>query len=188
MITLDDLLAASDAFAERLAPVAPDQWNLPTPCTEWSVRQLIGHVAGGNLFAVALLQGTSAQEARAAAQTFKVTRDVQAEFRRTAKEQAAAFAEPGALERTCHHPIGDVPGSRLLGLRFGDLLVHAWDLATAVGGQQELDGTLVERALEVYEPRAGQLAQTGLFAPGPNRDPADLTPQQRLLDLVGRLG
>ncbi len=188
MITLDDLRAVSNVFAERLDPVTRDQWDLPTPCTEWSVRQLVAHATGGNRFGVALLHGASAEEAQAAARTVPFADDVRAEVRRTAEEQLAAFAEPGALDRVCHHPVGDMPGGRLLGLRFGDLLVHAWDLATAVGGRQDLDGTLVERALEVYEPRAGQLAQTGLFAPGPTRDPADLTPQERLLDLVGRLG
>ena len=138
MSALDDLQAASDAFAERLVGVTVDQWDLPTPCPEWSVRDLFAHVAGGNQFAVALLAGASAQEARAAARTLDLAAGAQEAFRVSAAAQLAAFSEPGAFERTCHHPVGDLPGAQFIGLRIGDLIVHAWDLATAVGGDHEL--------------------------------------------------
>ena len=188
MRSLEDLRAAADAFAERLDGVTTDRWDLPTPCTEWSVRELVAHVAGGNLFAVALLAGASAQEARAAALGLDLTAGAQEAFRVSAEAQLAAFSEPGAFERTCHHPVGDMPGAQFIGLRIGELIVHAWDLATAVGGDQELGDDLVQLGLRVYEPMAGRLGSTGLFGTGATQDPAALTPQQRLLDIVGRAG
>lgn len=188
MSALDDLHAASSAFAERLDGVTMDQWDLPTPCPEWSVRDLFAHVAGGNQFAVALLAGASAQEARAAARTLDLTAGAQEAFRVSAEAQLAAFSEPDAFERTCRHPVGDMPGAQFIGLRIGDLIVHAWDLATAVGGDPELGDGLVQLGLRVYEPMAGRLGSTGLFGTGATLDPAGLTPQQRLLDIVGRTG
>lgn len=188
MSALDDLRTASDAFAERLDGVSVDQWDLPTPCPEWTVRDLFAHVAGGNRFAVALLAGASTQEARAAARTLDLAPGAQEAFRVSAEAQLAAFGEPDAFERTCHHPVGDLPGAQLIELRIGDLIVHAWDLAVAVGGDQELGDDLVRLGLRVYEPMAGRLGSTGLFGAGATRNPAGLTAQQRLLDIVGRAG
>ena len=34
-----------DTFSAHVTAVRADQWDDPTPCTEWTVRQLVGHVA-----------------------------------------------------------------------------------------------------------------------------------------------
>src|SRR5260370_8838595 len=45
-----DLLArALDATGDLVAGVRDDQWDAPTPCTGWNVRDLVNHVVGGNL-------------------------------------------------------------------------------------------------------------------------------------------
>lgn len=31
-------------FESRLTAVRPEQWTLPTPCTEWDVQALANHV------------------------------------------------------------------------------------------------------------------------------------------------
>ena len=41
----------------------------------------------------------------------------------------AAFAQPGALDRTVHRTIGDIPGRHLLVQLVADCVVHSWDLA-----------------------------------------------------------
>ncbi|HWS92806.1 MAG TPA: maleylpyruvate isomerase N-terminal domain-containing protein, partial [Mycobacterium sp.] len=48
---MDPLVAhqrAQDAFAGVLANVGPEQFGAPTPCSEWTIRDLIEHVIGGN--------------------------------------------------------------------------------------------------------------------------------------------
>ena len=35
-----------DAFAAEIAAVGDDQWSSPTPCAEWTARDLVGHVVG----------------------------------------------------------------------------------------------------------------------------------------------
>jgi len=44
----DDLIAtfssAQAAFTERVHAVAPDQWQLGTPDTQWTVADLVGHL------------------------------------------------------------------------------------------------------------------------------------------------
>lgn len=62
-------LEASLSVAEGLvAAVRPGQWTASTPCTEWDVRALVGHVVSGNqLFADLLSGATTLEESRLAA-------------------------------------------------------------------------------------------------------------------------
>jgi len=54
---------AVEDWAARVAAVKDDQWGDPTPCTEWSVRQLVNHVVGEELWTVPLLRGGTIEEA-----------------------------------------------------------------------------------------------------------------------------
>ena len=45
MHTLDTpYLRVAGGFGARLALVSDQQWHLPTPCTEWTVKELTNHV------------------------------------------------------------------------------------------------------------------------------------------------
>ena len=48
----------ADGFTARLGGVRDDQWDAPTPCTEWSVRDLVVHVIGTHGSLVAMVTGT----------------------------------------------------------------------------------------------------------------------------------
>src|SRR3974377_632229 len=54
-------------------------------------------------------------------------------FARSADAQAAAFGQPGVFERVVPHPAFDMPVTQLFGFRVGDLTIHSWDLARALG-------------------------------------------------------
>ncbi|MCA1691443.1 MAG: maleylpyruvate isomerase N-terminal domain-containing protein, partial [Actinobacteria bacterium] len=34
----------ADAFAARLAAVPEDKWSSPSPCEDWTIRDLVAHV------------------------------------------------------------------------------------------------------------------------------------------------
>ena len=44
-------------WAQQAAAVADDQWKLPTPCSDWSVRDLVNHVVGEDLWTSPLMRG-----------------------------------------------------------------------------------------------------------------------------------
>ena len=100
----------------------------------------------------------------------------------------AAFAEPGALERTVHHPIGEMPGRQLLVQLVADCVVHSWDLATAIGADPGLDEQLIELSYEFYVPlmQRDAIYAYGWFKPPASPLPDDATSLERLLHLVGR--
>jgi len=49
MPSIDEATAfrrASEGFVERARKIGQAQWSAATPCTEWTVRALVNHVAG----------------------------------------------------------------------------------------------------------------------------------------------
>jgi uncharacterized protein (TIGR03086 family) len=187
MDPLEALDRASVAFETRVKAVTISQWDVPTPYEGRTVRRLVGHVVAGNRMAVLLLGGASAKAAAAALDEDPLGTDPVGAFLASAAEQAAAFAEPGALERNCRHVAGDLSGARLLGFRVTDLALHAWDLARAIKANEELDPELVRDIWEALAPMAPVIAQTGYFGSGPSGMLEPEAPlQTRLLDLCGR--
>jgi uncharacterized protein (TIGR03083 family) len=40
----DAFARAQSEFGRRVHAVGPDQWHNATPCAEWDVRDLVGHL------------------------------------------------------------------------------------------------------------------------------------------------
>lgn len=187
MDSIESLARATAEFELRLHAVGTDQWDLPTPCADWDVRGLVNHVAAGNRMAARLLDGCSREEATATIAADVLGADPVATAVAGDAAQTAAFGEPGALERVCHHPMTDMPGAMLIGFRVGDLTLHAWDLARATGGDEALDADLVAEVWAAMEPLGPVIAQTGVFGNGPSGDVGEDAPlPTRMLDLSGR--
>ena len=49
-------------FADGVNEVKDDQWGDPTPCSDWTVRDLANHVTSENLWTVPLLEGATIEE------------------------------------------------------------------------------------------------------------------------------
>jgi uncharacterized protein (TIGR03086 family) len=180
------LTRATGEFERRLAAVPAGRWHDPTPCEAWTVRDVADHITGGNRFAVLILSGATVADAVAQVRSGDFTDDPLTAFRASAAAQIGAFSRPGAMAEICHHAIGDIPGQRFAGLRAGDLIVHAWDIARATGTDEHLDEEIARESLAVYEPMMPALAESGAFGSGLGTATGDLSPQQRLLRLLGR--
>jgi len=190
MDAMDAVDASAARVVELVGQVRPEQWSEPTPCTEWDVRTLVGHLIATRQGYCALLAGGSAADLlsfitrqREAAGTDPVATLISA-----VRSVRAAFAEPGALGRTVSHPVGDIAGSQLLGMLVMDSVIHAWDLATAIGVDAGLDEQLVDQAYGFLAPRAegGRLYARGSFAPPARPLPEGATPLERLMHIAGR--
>ena len=128
MDPVSQLSVALDTTGQVLNGVGDQQWAAPTPCPEWDVRALAGHVVAGNLGFAAALAGRPP-----AADPVPPGTSLPQAYRESAAALLAAFGEPGALERTVTIPFGTVPGIVALHLRTTEVLVHGWDLAQATG-------------------------------------------------------
>ena len=186
MEPLDLLKRTAVEYRTRLVAVPSDRWDDPSVCGEWTVKHVADHVVGGNRFAVALLDGATTEEAMAAARVGSFDGAPVELFDETAAAQLAAFETDGALERIVHHPAGDMPGAAFGGFRAGDLLLHGWDLARSIGGDDSLPGELSEAIHAVYLPTADMARSFGIFAASTNEVTDDTPIALRLLVLTGR--
>jgi uncharacterized protein (TIGR03086 family) len=94
--------------------------------------------------------------------------------------------DPETVAKEIDGPFGRMPLGEIIG-RFVtmDLLVHTWDLARAVGADDELDEESVRRAYEVLKPMDAMIRQPNAFGPKLEPPPgADL--QTEFLSFVGR--
>ncbi len=171
----------------RLELVGPGQWDLPTPCGDWSVKDLVQHMTVGATMSRQILDGEPWTRDEVVKEV-SLAPDLKAEWEwRTAGERAG-FAAPGALDRMVAHPVmGDIPCTQFLGMRVGDALIHAWDLARAIDADSRFPADLVAEVWANMSTMAGFIGRSGFFGSGPSGQVGDEAPlQTRLLDLSGR--
>lgn len=176
---------AVDAFGGRIQAVGAEQWHLATPCADWDVRQLVNHVLGENAWVVPLLAGGTIDGVGDRLDGDLLGDDPAAAWALTAEAATAAAGEDGVMERVVHVSFGDIPGREYLSQVTTDHVIHSWDLARAVGGDERLDPELVEFARGYLEPQAEQWRAAGAFGAPVGVD-RDAGAQVRLLALTGR--
>ncbi|MEO6882175.1 MAG: TIGR03086 family metal-binding protein [Mycobacteriaceae bacterium] len=142
----DQLADAAAATGQVIDAIAVDRWELPTPCSDWTVRDLVQHVVAGNQrFADAL--GGATATATAAVGSSPAESDLVTAYRQSTAVLLEAFRRPGALEQMVTVPFGTVPAPVALHLRVIELLVHGWDIARATGQQGVFPAGLAEQEL-----------------------------------------
>ncbi|MFJ2862006.1 TIGR03086 family metal-binding protein [Kitasatospora sp. NPDC087314] len=177
-------LEALAAFGERVRLIAAAQWDAPTPCADWSVRDLVNHLTAEQLWIPELLTGATISEVGGRFDGDVLGDDPLAAWTGAADAAREAFAVPGATSLTVHLSFGNVSGQYYLDQLTTDLVIHAWDLAKGIGRRTRLPARLVDFALGEFA-GYGDLSGSGLFDPPlPVADDAD--PQTRLLALTGR--
>ena len=170
------------------------QWEWPTPCTDWNVRHLVNHMTRGNLNYVGLLRGGTRAEFLRLRDADALGADPVGAYARSVRECAEAFDRPDALQRILDYPLGPVTGRQALAVRTTDATIHTWDLARAIGDDEDLDAGLVAWIDDHLEDIYAGLAETpvavdtthrffaapqGVLAEGASR-------QDRLLRRMGR--
>ena len=175
---------ASDAYVQRAREVTAGQWSAATPCAEWDVRTLVNHVAGEYLWVPELMAGKTVSEVGDRLDGDLLGDDPVAVLASAARSAQAAADEPGSLTRTVHLSFGDVPGAEYVKQMAIDSVIHAWDLARAIGADETLDPELVDFAFDALRKVAENWRAGGAF--GPVKDPANDSNQAKLLALTGR--
>ena len=176
----------ADAFEQKVAAVAPDQWENQSPCAKWTARDVVEHVV--TMHGVMLTP---------------VFRKLE-----PADDPLSAFQEArAAIEDVLDDPIAaltesDTPGGRMTVEQHidqvvsDDLVLHGWDLARATAQDETIEPVDIERlwATEVTIPPdlMAKYRTPGAFGEGievygaevPVASDAPL--QDRLLGLLGR--
>jgi uncharacterized protein (TIGR03086 family) len=172
-----------ESWADRVNAVGADQWDGPTPCREWSVRELANHVTGEDLWTPPLVQGSTIEEVGARFEGDLLGDDPIRESLTAAREAIRAVA--GALPSggTVQLSYGEEQMGEYVHQLAADHLVHGWDLAVATGGDSRLDPALVHEVAAWFADREELYRAAGVIG-GPAAGTGD--PQGDLLAAFGR--
>jgi uncharacterized protein (TIGR03086 family) len=159
---VEQLGCAFDAVAGLIGNIRAGQWSAPTPCTDWTVRQVVNHLIGMNRVFAALLANEPPPPRPS---EDHVEDDPVGAYRASAAALQAAFGRPGVLERSYHGPLGTATGAERLQIRLYDLLAHGWDLAQATEQPVDLPDDLAEQSLAFAQTQLTEQARPGRFGP-----------------------
>lgn len=166
-----DYVHARNAVDHLVHHVPADRWSATTPCPDWTVRELVGHLADGQHLLCRLADGdawaTESDPGRLAGDD------------PVSAWQAAVMAtqkrlDSAALAASVSTPAGEVVLGEFLGHRVSlELLVHAWDLARATGLQVPAEGALAHRLHSQIAPFDEQLRGPGRYGPAQHTTSTD---------------
>lgn len=177
--TADRYRRLSDRFADLVAGVPDDRWTQPTPCDDWTVRDLVAHVVETPVMFFSMVD-------RPFEVTVAVADDPVAAFEQSRRLVQAELDDPDRAGAEFEGFFGRTNFAAAID-RFAcmDLVVHGWDLARATGQSDRMDPTEVERLTASVASFGDTLRSPGVCGPEvPVADDAD--PQTKLLGLLGR--
>jgi len=158
MELIDALEQTFEHASGVIGNVRPDQYDNPTPCSEWAVRDLLSHTIG-------VVSGLGAAAAGDPRTEFALGDDPAGQFRDAAAAAIVAWRTPGVLDKIVDSGPGPMPGRVLAGINLLDTATHTWDIATATGQPAELPADVAEAALEASRATISPEIRPGRFGP-----------------------
>ena len=131
-----------------------------TPCVEWDVRTLVNHVVGEDRWVPPLLAGLTIAEVGDTLSGDLLGDEPQVAWdgaRRDAEGVVSAVPD----DRTVALSAGPTPVAEYLWQLAADHLIHAWDLATAVGIELVFDDDLAAAVEDWFRAREDGYRQAG---------------------------
>ncbi|SES19634.1 TIGR03086 family metal-binding protein [Actinokineospora terrae] len=173
---------ARDVFDRAVHQV--EDWSAPTPCADWSTKDLVNHLVSEQLWVPHLVSGETIEQVGDRYDGDLLGEDPVAAW--TAASAASRQAWDGVPDdREVHLGSGPAPALEYRRQMILDLAVHGWDLATATGHVALIGDDLASALLAEFTDQVDQWRDAGIFgAPVPVPDTAD--PPTRLVALLGR--
>ncbi len=199
---------AVNAMRPLIAGVKPEQLGNPTPCSEWTVQELLNHNINVARVLARVLEGVLTESGAAATPATTPSdplgnpqsappvdpmavsgplppEGAAAAFESSTAATLNAVKAPGMVEKVLDTPFGPMPAGDMLLAGFGDVLIHQWDLAKATGQDFALDDSLAAICRQVMGSQMEQGRQAGAFGPAV-AVPDDSSEGDKLLGFAGR--
>jgi uncharacterized protein (TIGR03086 family) len=154
-----------NCWSDRVAAVAEGQWAAPTPCRDWSVRDLVNHVVGEDRWTEPLVDGRTIADVGDSLDGDLLGDDPARSALDAARRATTVVAEGLPRGGTVHLSYGEEQLGEYVHQLAADHLVHAWDLAVATGGEPRLDPELVTEVAAWYAEREHLYRGAGMVAP-----------------------
>lgn len=180
----------ADDFERKVTAVRPEQWSNPSPCSEWTARDVVQHII--DMHGVMLRPVDRALSAAPA-----VDQDPLAAFRAARADVEALLADDDLLGVELESPVGRRNVAQYVDeVASDDLPIHGWDLAKATGLDTTIHPEDVRRLWDsttalgeemLHKLRVPEAFGPGVFVFGPEVPvPQDAPLQDRLLGMLGR--
>jgi len=156
--------------------IRTDQFDAPTPCHDWTVRQLVDHQ----------LEWGPALVAAARKELVPPGRIEGAGLEEHFAALAEAWSDPAAWTGVTR--LGgptELPAAMIGGMVLGEVVVHGWDLAVATGQHPEWPADLLDFVHEEVAKTAEQGREMGVYGPAV-AVPDSAPPLDRILGMTGR--
>lgn len=178
---------ALERFDAVLAAVPADKWDTPSACSEWTIRDVAGHIISSQRHMRAWATGEEYGEdagGPGAPNPGVMAGDDPVAAWRAARDSATPTLTDEALGRMISLPgLGELPLGAMVTIVTTDHTVHSWDIAHPLGLDTRLDPELV--ALTLDWAKANLVRQPVFFGPELT-PPADADDQTRMLAFLGR--
>src|SRR4051794_12530427 len=113
--------------------IADDQWERPTPCVQWTMRQLVEHMVLENRGFAAAADGETSDRRVWTEREF--LDDLRADYRVSVERVVESFGAPGVLDGEFWLPLINpairLPARQAVSFHLLDYVVHGWDVAVA---------------------------------------------------------
>ncbi|MGW7611175.1 TIGR03086 family metal-binding protein [Streptomyces sp. NPDC054766] len=159
------LTRAHDRLRDVVAGVPEGAWGAPTPCGEWTVRQVLNHARLDQQAYGAAITGAGWPDADPFHPVDGLEGDATAALDKALADVADVYAGLPADAEEVATPLGPLPFPVAAAAAAMDAGVHAWDIAAATGQASPLDDDLAEGISLAADRLADHLrASFGVFA------------------------
>lgn len=166
--------AATGAIIDR---VPAGLLDARTPCTKWTVREIVTHLVDNNRSLVAQARDETDAD---------IGMGIGTDFTTTSRVFTETFADPAMLTRRFELARIPTDGRGVVSVHFADVLVHGWDIGRAAGLSVTIDEDLAHAALRITARMPDGLRGPDKAFAHARPAPDDAPVHTRLLAFLGR--
>jgi uncharacterized protein (TIGR03086 family) len=181
MEMLDALSETFDHTTKVLGGVQPTQLSAPTPCREWDVRALVGHMMG---VIVNMGRGASGTELVDPG-SITLADDLDTQFRTEADRTLAAW-KARDTDGEVNIGAGPMPVPAAMGINLIDTATHSWDVARATGQDGRLPDDLAAMVLAAAQASVNDQVRAFAGIDPAVPAPAGASATEQLVAFLGR--
>ena len=169
--------------AGLISRVETGQWELPTPCPDYNVRELVSHMVGwAQLFAASASGETFEGDPTA----YAASEDAAQDFESAGARIVDGWRSAG-FDRTVRMTSGELPAPMVFNMTLMEYLTHGWDLAVATSQPVPYSEAEAEETLKRAQPTLPDEYRGEGKPFGPRREAdADADAVTRLVAFMGR--
>ena len=163
-----DVIALYEGAVQQMLPtlggVKADQLSASTPCTDWSVQNLITHNIKVADYVHGIIQGNNTTNPMEVGDPLP-SQGAREAFAAGTTRVLNLLKSTSDLNQVVETPFGPMPIANFVMFPTLDIVIHKWDLAKGTGQDTSLDAGLSEACFGAMQMGAEMGRQAGVFGP-----------------------